>query len=126
MALAELFLYKTYSKAVGFVQEFTSDSGAKQGRMRKQEIEVQKLARSQHGNNSWHQLQRLGVSRRQIMRRVSSGEWVRELPGVWRLGWADATWMQRAWCAALWGSEALISHRAAARLWELDCIKAEA
>jgi very-short-patch-repair endonuclease len=94
--------------------------------MRKQDMEIQQIAKSQHGVISRLQLQDLRVSRFQIKRRVHSGEWVRELPGVWRLSWAEPSWMQKVWCASLWGgTEALISHRAAARLWELDGIKFE-
>jgi len=95
--------------------------------MRKQDVEIQEIAKPQHGVISWLQLQGLRVTRFQIKRRVHSGEWVRELPGVWRLSWAEPTWMQKVWSASLWGgTEALISHRAAARLWELDGVKFEA
>jgi hypothetical protein len=95
--------------------------------MKKQDIEIQQIAKPQHGVISWRQLQDLRVTRSQIKRRVRSGEWVRELPGVWRLSWSEPTWMQRVWGASLWGgTEALISHRAAARLWELDGVKFEA
>lgn len=70
------------------------------------------------------QLQRLGVTRSQINGRVQSGEWVRELPGVWRLSWAEPTPMNRVWCASLWGApEAFVSHRTAAWLWELGDTK---
>lgn len=92
--------------------------------MKRIDIEVQQIAKRQHGVVSWHQVHALGVTRLQLWRRVKSGEWVRELPGVWRLSWAQPTWMQRVWCASLWGgSGAFISHRAAAALWELDGIK---
>lgn len=94
--------------------------------MKKQDVEVQQLAKLQHGVICWQQLHGQRVSRSQIKRRVRSGEWVRELPGVWRLSWAEPTWMQKVWCASLWGgTEALISHRAAARLWELDGVRFE-
>ncbi len=94
--------------------------------MKKQDFQIQHVAKKQHGAISWRQLQLLSFKRWQIKRRVRSGEWIRELPGVWRLSWAEPTWMQKVWCASLWGgTEALISHRAAARLWELDGIESE-
>jgi len=51
---------------------------------------------------------------------------VRELPGVWRLSWAEPTPMQKVWCASLWGRpEGFISHRTAAWLWGLEDINLE-
>ena len=80
----------------------------------------------QHGAICWRQLRTLPVTRRQIWERVSSGAWVRELPGVWRLSWAEPTWMHRVHCAAHWGgADAFISHGAAAKLWNLDGIERE-
>jgi hypothetical protein len=94
--------------------------------MKEQDFQIQHIAKTQHGAISWRQLQLLSFKRSQIKRRLRSGEWIRELPGVWRLSWAEPTWMQKVWCASLWGgTDALISHRAAARLWELDGIESE-
>jgi hypothetical protein len=91
------------------------------------DAEIQKIAKQQNGVICIAQAQRLGIQRHQIWWRVRSGEWVRELPGVWRLGWAEPTWMQKIWCASLrGGSEGMISHRAAAWLWELDGERLEA
>ena len=74
----------------------------------------------QCGVVSWQQLQALGVTQSQVGRRVRSGEWARELPGVWRLSWAERSWMQKAWSVSLWaGEEACLSHGTAARLWDL-------
>jgi len=88
--------------------------------------EIQKTAMRQHGAICWRQLRTMPVTRRQVWARVSSGEWVRELPDVWRLSWAEPTWMQRVQCAPLWGgADAFISHAAAAKLWDLDGIKRE-
>ena len=94
--------------------------------MKRQDLKAQEIGKSQHGAISWPQLRRLGFTRLQIKRRVRSGEWIRELPGVWRLSWAEPSWMHRVWCGWLWGgTDALISHRAAGRLWELDGIRSD-
>jgi hypothetical protein len=91
------------------------------------DAEIQKIAKQQSGVICIAQLQRLEIQRHQIWWRVRSGEWVRELPGVWRLSWAEPTWMQKIWCASLrGGSDGMISHRAAAWLWELDGRRLEA
>jgi hypothetical protein len=82
------------------------------------DLQVEKIAKRQHGLIAWRQLERLGVTLHQIRRRVRIGHWVRELPGVWRMSWAEPSWIQRVWCASLWaGTAACVSHRAAARLW---------
>jgi len=94
--------------------------------MKKQDFEAHKIAKSQYGAICWPQLERLGFNRLQIKRRVRSGDWIRLLPGVWRLSWAEPTWMQRVWGASLWGgTDAVISHRAAGRLWELDGMRSD-
>jgi len=103
-----------------------SSKGSPRLRVKKLDLKAQGIAKSQHGAISWPQLQRLGFNHLQVERRVWSGQWVRELPGVWRLSWAEPTWMHRVWCAWLWGgTDAVISHRAAARLWELDGARSE-
>jgi len=94
--------------------------------MKTKDIDIQGIAKRQHGAVSWKQLERLGVTRSQVNGRVQSGEWVRELPGVWRLSWAEPTPINRVWCASLWGApEAFVSHRTAAWLWELDDLELE-
>jgi very-short-patch-repair endonuclease len=88
------------------------------------DVRIEQLAKRQHGVVSWRQLERLHITRHQIRRQVRIGQWVRQLPGVWRMRWAEPTWLQRVWCASLWaGSAACISHRTAAQLWELDGVK---
>jgi len=94
------------------------------GNVNRTDAEIEKIAKHQHGLVSWTQLQQLRVTRDQIRRRVRTGQWVRELPGVWRMSWAEPTWMQRVWCASLWaGPGACLSHRTAAQLWDLDGVK---
>ena len=88
------------------------------------DVQVEKIAKRQHGLISWSQLQQLRITRHQIRRRVRTGQWLRELPGVWRMSWAEPSWMQRVWCASLWaGPGACLSHRTAAQLWDLDGVK---
>ncbi len=94
------------------------------GTMKTTNIEIEQLAIQQHGVVSWRQLERRRISRWQIRWRVRLGQWVRELPGVWRMRWAEPTWMQRVWSAHLWaGPLATFSHRTAAALWQLDGVK---
>lgn len=92
--------------------------------MKQVDLEIQKTAMRQHGVICWRQLRTMPLTRRQVRERVSSGAWVRELPGVWRLSWAEPTWMHRVHSAALWGgADAFISHAAAAKLWGFDGIQ---
>ncbi len=79
---------------------------------------VAALAGSQHGAVSRAQLETLGVTRRQLDWRVKRGEWVRLLPHVFRMQASTGDGYQRAWASVLWaGSEAFVSHRAAAWCW---------
>ncbi len=94
------------------------------GTMKTTDVEIEQLAVRQHGVVSWRQLEEMHLSRWQIRWRVRLGQWVRELPGVWRMRWVEPTWMQRVWSAHLWaGPLAMFSHRTAAALWQLDGVK---
>jgi hypothetical protein len=78
------------------------------------------LAATQHGLVSTEQCRELGVSYSAVRRRVSSGAWIREVPGVYRMAGAPRTWEGRAMAAVLAsGPEAVASHRTAAHLWGL-------
>src|SRR5260370_26723496 len=91
------------------------------GTVKTTDVRIEQIAKRQHGVISWQQLERLHITRHQIRRQVRTGQWVRELPGVWRMRWAEPGWIQRVWCASLWaGPAACISHRTAAQLSELD------
>ena len=60
-----------------------------------------------------------------ISRRVHSGEWAHVLPRVYRIAAAPVTRRQRALAAVLWaGDGALVSHAAAAVLWEFERVRA--
>ncbi|MFN0063788.1 MAG: hypothetical protein ACKVPX_14885 [Myxococcaceae bacterium] len=76
------------------------------------------LAKRQQGVLSRTQALQSGFSKAQIHTRLARKDWNRELPGVFRVGWAPTTTLQKAWCVALWaGRDALISHLTAAWFW---------
>lgn len=78
------------------------------------------LAGSQYGRLSVLQLKGLGFSGRQIDYRVTSGRWRREYRGVILLGHQTADYRGKTWAAQLaYGATAVISHHAAAALWEI-------
>lgn len=83
--------------------------------------DLTQLAATQFGVFSRRQATEGGLSPSAISRRTSSGAWVRVLPAIYRLNSAPPTWQQLAVAAWLWaGRDAVLSHRAAAKLWELD------
>ncbi len=84
------------------------------------EREVAGLARRQHGLVTREQALALGMSSRQLVRRLERGRWQLVRRGVYAGGWVPPSWEQavlavvlavRPPCAA--------SHRTAARLWGL-------
>jgi hypothetical protein len=78
------------------------------------------LARTQHGLIATWQLVELGASRQLGHVRTESGLWRPVQRGVFETGAAPRTFAQRAMAAALsTGVEALVSHRTAARIWEV-------
>lgn len=87
---------------------------------RQREKAIAHLAEQQHGLISINQLADLGASRALAARRVSSGYWQRDAPSVFRIGAAPISMEQRLMAATLsLGSNAMVSHRAAAWLWGL-------
>jgi hypothetical protein len=84
---------------------------------------VYELARAQHGVVAYRQLGVLGVGKSLHGRMLREGEWVRVLPSVVRMYWAEPTWMLRAWAGLLWaGSTATLSHGSAAVLCGFDVL----
>lgn len=82
---------------------------------------LEAVALPQHGAFSQDQALGAGFTPSAIARRVASGEWVRMLPRTYRIAAVPRTWRQRAMAACLWGGEsAVLSHRAAGALWQLD------
>jgi very-short-patch-repair endonuclease len=62
----------------------------------------------------------------QVRARREAGILVRVHPGVYRLAGAPRSWRQRAMAACLaYGAPAAVSHRAAARLWDLEGVHVE-
>jgi hypothetical protein len=67
-----------------------------------------------------------GVGPMALSRGVAAGRFVRVFPGVYRLATAAPTYRQRLLAACLWaGPGAVVSHRAAARLYGLDGVDTE-
>jgi hypothetical protein len=79
------------------------------------------LSASQHSLVTAAQCRHLGLSRNAVQRRVASGAWCREGPGVYRVAGGPRTWLGRALAATLAaGPDAHLSHRSAAHLWGLE------
>ncbi len=79
--------------------------------------------RRHHGVITRQAAKRLGLTDRQVDRRVATGRWIRVHPQVYRLAAAPATWESQLLAAVL-ASRGLASHRCAAALWRLDPFKA--
>lgn len=92
--------------------------------LHRQHREIAALFAAQHAVVARSQILRVGVSASAISRRLGSGEWVAVLPSVYSLAAAPKNGRQGAMAGALWGgTEALISHRSAAALWNLQGVK---
>lgn len=82
------------------------------------------VAQAQQGLVTYAQLADAGVSKSLLQYRVKTGEWIRELPSLVRMYWAERSWLQSVWAAWLWaGPLSAISHSSAAVLNGLgfDC-----
>jgi very-short-patch-repair endonuclease len=81
---------------------------------------IAEVAERQHGVVSRPQLLEIGLGRRAIASRVDRGELHRLHHGVYKVGYRRISRKGR-WMAAVLasGSEALLSHRSAARIWSL-------
>src|SRR5688500_4537937 len=91
-----------------------SNMGARSGQRRQLQRKVAELASTQHGLIARRQAVGLGMSEAAISRRLSAGDWVRVLPGVYRFAAAPQTAAQALAAAGLWaGPDAAISHRTA-------------
>lgn len=78
------------------------------------------LIARQHGVFSRAQAARAGATRRVIGRRLATGRWQQLQPGVYRVTGTPPSWRQGLMASCLaWGSGTVISHRAAAALWQL-------
>lgn len=76
--------------------------------------------RQQYGVLHRRQALRLGVSARQITRRLTSGEWERVHPSVYRLASSPGSYEQSLLAACLAaGARAVASHEGAAWMWRM-------
>lgn len=88
-------------------------------------VRCEKLAATQAGIISGRQAIERGLSWRGISNLVASGQWAREHPEVFRCAAHPKTWWSQVVAALLWaGPFAVISHRTAATLWQLDGVAA--
>ena len=75
--------------------------------------------RRHHGIITRKQADDLGVSDRQVDRRLANGSWVPVHRGVFRLAAVPETWESRL-LAAVRATDGIASHRCAAALWRLE------
>jgi len=82
--------------------------------------DIQRLAERQHGNVTVAQLHALGLSQTMIRSRATAGWLISRHHGVYAVGHVPQTRESR-WMAAVLtcGEGAVLSHRAAAALWEI-------
>ncbi|PZS22170.1 MAG: hypothetical protein DLM54_03370 [Acidimicrobiales bacterium] len=84
-------------------------------------MRLDQLAQRQYGVISRAQALTAGFVPSQIACRCRSGAWERVAPGVYRLTGTVPSWHQQLMTAILrMGRDAVVSHLAAAGLWELD------
>ncbi|MGH2699544.1 MAG: type IV toxin-antitoxin system AbiEi family antitoxin domain-containing protein [Actinomycetota bacterium] len=76
-------------------------------------------AERQHGVFRRSQAVACGLTHRSIEHRLTSGRWLKVLTGVYCIRGTRLVWETMLMAACLW-SEGFVSHRAAARLWNLD------
>jgi hypothetical protein len=75
----------------------------------------------QYGVISRDQALEAGVTPDGLQFRLDTGRWEFALPGVYRLAGVPAFWRQWLQAAVLWaGPSAVVSHRAAAKLWRIE------
>jgi very-short-patch-repair endonuclease len=91
---------------------------------RLRELEIARLAATQYGVFTRDQAREVGMSDKSIDRRLASQEWKPLYKGVYRTPAVAPSWHQNLMAAFLWaGRDAVVSHRAAAALWELKGIE---
>ena len=83
--------------------------------------QIAKLAREQHGVVSRRQLHEIDASNKMIRARVTRGLLEPLHPAAFLVGGAPPSWHSRLMAVQLWlGPPAFVSHRSAARLYELE------
>lgn len=87
------------------------------------EERIRAVAASQHGLVYRPQLLSLEVSSHEVARRLATGRIEQLHPGVYYLDSVPATWKTAVLAGAIAaGPDALVSHRTAALLWDLDAV----
>jgi very-short-patch-repair endonuclease len=88
---------------------------------------IRRLAARQHSLISWRQAVDAGFTPAAISRRVAAGFWERMLPRVYRIAGSPSTERRNALAACMWaGDDAVVSHRTAGVLWNLDGVTTRA
>lgn len=89
--------------------------------MRERDWQIFETARRQEGLVTYAQALEIGFNAQSRRRKLLLGEWIRVLPSVFRLYWAEPSWLQCAWAASLWlGNGGALSHATAALLHGID------
>lgn len=84
------------------------------------DVQIDRLARLQHGAFSREQVRAVGMSPRMIGTRIESGRWLRLDRGVYALASHPYTWHRQAMAATLAVPGAVVSGRSAACLHGID------
>lgn len=84
--------------------------------------ELAAIARSRHGLITADDIRRIGLTRRQLRRRLENGSMVRISESVLAVSGAPVTWAQRATAALHAVPNSVLSHDSAARLHPLEGI----
>lgn len=80
-----------------------------------------RVASRQFGLLSRYQALACGLDRNAIAHRLRCGRWQLYLPNVYKINGAPKSWEQQAYGACLWaGDGSVLSHAAAARLWDFN------
>lgn len=85
----------------------------------KQSVSINDAFRQQFGCVTREQAIAYGLSERQIDYRIETRQWLVEQPGVYRHAAAPSSWEATLFAATARG-EAVVSHRCAAALWQLE------
>jgi hypothetical protein len=84
------------------------------------------IVAEQYGVIARRQALDIGLTRRQIERRLGSGAWVHVLPGVYRVAIISPSLRSRALAAALWSApEGLVAVLTAGVFWRMDDVRTE-
>jgi hypothetical protein len=87
-------------------------------------LRCEKHAAGHYGILSRAEALDFGMTKRTIDSRLAEGEWIRVLPGVFRIAGYPETWRGKLHAALLWaGPGAFVSHQSAAAIYGLEGFK---